>query len=356
LAAVEKLPHGLNLQSPTQLKWLLRDHLGLDITTLDGRESTDAEVLERLANEGREDVALLLKYREYQKLVTTYFPSYKELAFNGRIHCTFNLDIARTGRTSVNNPSLQNQPAALHKLFIADSGHKIITLDMAAIEPCIVAYYSEDEALCNLIIKNGDFHGMNAKALFKLDCDSTDVKKLHNDLRNLAKTCGLAVLYGAGAKRLKMTLQKAGIHWSDTECQRAVDRLRAAYPEVTKFKKQLDAKAERGEPIRNLLGRARTFSNRDEIFMKNFNGLVQGSASDLLLNSAHRATKEFVAKGLPARMLLTVHDEVLVQSAENCVDEVFHILIKNLTDYELVTRHGNIKLKVEGRVSDRWEK
>lgn len=353
-AQLQKEP--FNIDSPTQLKWLLKDQLGYDIRDLSGKESTSAEVLERLAGEGKEDVALLLKYREQKKLCSTYYPAYVGMAHNDVIYGNFSLTTARTGRTASSLPNLQNVPGHLHSVFIARNGYKLITKDLSAIEPSLVAFYSEEARLVKLMQDEGDFHGLNAVALFQENWEPHTIKKEHKAERDAAKEVGLAVLYGAGAFRVQSCVMKRGWAWGEERCRAAVKALRAAWPQVTEFKRMLDAVAE-SEPLENLFGRKRSFQHEpDEIYMQAFNSQIQGSASDLLLHSAHRAMKEFRRRALDAHLLLTVHDEVVFEVPADRVEECDQIITHAMTDYKLETPHGPVPLRVEGKVSDCWEK
>lgn len=350
------LPTEINLASPVQLKWLLKDHLGLDIKDINGKESTDAEVLERIALSGRSDVALLLKYREQTKLATTYYPSYKELSNEGVLHGNFHLTTARTGRTSSSNPNLQNQPGALHELFIARPGYKLLTKDLAAIEPALVAYFSEDPLLVDLIQNSGDFHSRNANVLFQENWTPAECKKEHKAERDMAKEAGLAVLYGAGARRIQACAIKRGFDWSIGRCQEAVYALKDAWPDVIQFKEELDALAAQGKPIENLFGRKRIFDDPSEIHLKNFNGIIQGSASDLLLHSVYRATQKFKELKIDAHLLMVIHDECVFEVPNDQIDKCDEIITRCMTDYKLETKMGLVPLRVEGKVSDCWEK
>lgn len=345
-----------SLTSPSQLKWLLRDHLVLDICKLDGSESTDAEVLERLAAEGRTDVAALLKYREATKLVTTYFPSYRELSHKGVLHSSFNLSVTKTGRTSSSTPNLQNQPSALHRIFIARPGYKIITKDLSAIEPTWIAYYTEDEKLIRLIQSDQKFHSYNAVAIFQENWDVLTLKKDHPAEYDMAKEIGLAVLYGAGGERVRGCALKRGYRWSESRCKKAVWDLRGMWQGVARFKRELDELA-RTKPIWSYFGRARSFVDcHEDIYMQAFNSLIQGTGSDLLLDGSHKAEAEYIAKGIDASPVLWVHDEALVEVADSDVEEADEILTRCLTNYDLATPFGPVPLRVEGKISDRWEK
>jgi len=355
LQAVEKI-EPFNMGSPSQLKWLLRDYLGLDIHGYDGKESTDAEVLERLAAEGREDVKLLLKYREQTKLASTYFPAYKEMARDGILHGSFNLATARTGRTSSSNPNLQNQPRSLRQIFRARPGYKLLVKDLGAIEPTLIAYYSECPVLYDVLAAGKDFHGFNANVIFGQDWDLKALKKERPAERDMAKEIGLSVLYGAGGTRIRIASMKRGYHWSDEKCRQIASNLRAAWPGVTDFKRQLDAAARAGKPITNMFGRKRQFTDPDDVAMHAFNSLIQGTGSDLLLDGTHRALQEMRSKGIDAHLLMTVHDELICEVPEGRAEECDAIVTRCLTDYKLETPHGLVPLTVEGGIADTWTK
>jgi DNA polymerase I-like protein with 3'-5' exonuclease and polymerase domains len=353
--AVEKI-EPFNMGSPSQMKWLLRDYLGLNIHGYDGKESTDAEVLERLAAEGREDVKLLLKYREQTKLASTYYPAYKDMAHNGILHGSFNLASARTGRTSSSNPNLQNQPRALRQIFRARPGYKLLVKDLGAIEPTLIAYFSECPVLVDVLVSGKDFHGFNANVIFGQDWDLKTLKKEHPAERDMAKELGLSVLYGAGGTRVRIAATKRGYPWGDDKARGVAGSLRAAWPGVTDFKRQLDAAARAGKPITNMFGRKRVFTDPDDVAMHAFNSLIQSSGSDLLLDGTHRALQEFRAKGIDAHLLMTVHDELICEVPGDRAAECDEIVTRCLTDYKLETPHGLVPLTVEGGIADTWTK
>lgn len=354
---IEKhLPLTINYASPLQLKWLLKDYLGLDIRDFNGKDSTDAEVLERLAAEGRDDVRLLLKYREVQKLATTYYPQYRELTDqNGILRASFNLDVTVTGRTSSSSPNLQNQPGDLHALFIARPGYKILTKDLEAIEPAILMFYSEDEKGVKLIQSGDKFHAANAQAVFEHpEWDIKRLKKEHPAEYDDAKNFGLSCLYGARWRRVLRSARQRGRNWTESRCKEIVKNLDAAWPDVVKFKEWIDKEAEVA-PIRNFFGRMRRFGY-DDIYMKNLNSLIQSTASDLLVQSAYDAVQEFKAKSIDAHFLMSVHDECVFEVPEDRAEECDEIVTRNMTKWNLWTRYGAVPLRVEGKLSHCWEK
>lgn len=338
-----------NLDSPSQLGWLLTECLGLDITGDDGKDSTGAETLERLSQINPE-VALLLDYRETRKLVTSFYPSYMEKQVDGFIHPNFNSTGTRTGRLSCSNPNLQQVPGHLHDLFTARSGHQLITQDLSGIEPVVLAYYSEDEALCKLLINGGRFHSINASEMFEIeDYDKNKYKK--EDW--VAKTVGLAVLYGAGANRVLFTLKQAGFHqFNLTDAKKMVYRIRDKYKGVWEFKNALDKELESGTVVYNILGRPLKIESRDDVYMKGLNTLIQSSASDLVQAASYNV--RFKHKLEP---LLLVHDELVTESPVNEAKQASKLIEQEMTTVKrLETKYGIIPIKVEGNIDYVWKK
>jgi len=347
LAKVEPL----NLSSPAQLTWLLRDYLGYDITSSEGDgESTGAETLERLSVNDK-GVKLLLKHRGLNKLASSFFPEYHSRLEAGKLHTTLNSATARTGRLSSSNPNLQQVPGDLHDLFVAQPGHLFITKDLSAIEPTILAYFSEDENLCKLMIDKGDFHGTNAQRMFELDCDPKEVKVKYKGHRDIAKLVGLAVLYGAGWRRVFFEMTKAGFtDVTENQCRTFVKKLREFYAGVWEFKQQLDSELERGAVLYNLLGRPFRIQAASDVYMKGLNTLIQGSASDLLQQAAY----DLRIKGY--NPLLLVHDEVIVEVPEASALAAEKVIEATLISRQLKTAHGIIPIRVEGKVAKSWQK
>lgn len=354
-ARAAKLPQKLNLDSPPQLKWLLKDYLKLDIRGLDGKESTDAEVLELLAAQGRKDVQLLLDYREQQKLVHTYFASYRDFADGDILRASFNLDIARTGRTSSSNPNLQNQPGHLHRCFIARPGYKLITLDLEAIEPALIAFYSEDEGLIRRTQEGVKFHAYNAASMFQADWDLKTLKKEHPAEYDMAKEVGLSVLYGAAHRRVRICSIKRKFNWDVARSREVVQNIRGGLATVWSYKQALDDAVRAGAPVETMFGRLIPVAE-DDVYMKAFNSQIQGSASDLLLQGVLEAGLEFKHNKIDAHFLMSVHDEAVfevpAETADYCLDRIRH----HLTKWELPTKYGLVPLRVEGSMGGRWQK
>jgi len=344
-----------NLDSSTQLNWLLKDYFKLNIKGFLGKESTGREVLEKLASYNKEDIKLFLEYRKNKKLCTSFFPSYLDLQVEGIIHCSFNPTGTRTGRLSSSYPNLQQVPANLHKLFISKIGYKLAAFDMESIEPIIIAYFTNDPILFMLIKDNINFHTYNTKIFFNLKEPLNKIKDLYPRERKLAKEIGLALFYGAGIRRIKQSAQKHGFMWSFANCKEKHELFKKEYQQVFNYKRKLD-EIFLYKSVTNLLGRPIYFYNKEEIYMKGFNTLIQSSASDLVLDSAYKITKEFKDRNIKGNVLLLVHDELVVEIPEEKEREAIEIIKEQMTDFKLITPQGAIALKVEGKASTNWSK
>ena len=350
-----------NYASPSQLLWALRDVLGYQVEDMDGEEGTGAEVLELLAPT-KPDIKALLDYRANYKLAHSYFPSYREMAINSRIHCSFNLNGARTGRLSCSDPNLMQVPPVLKAVFEAAEGNVLVSQDLSAIEPVLIAYFTEDENLCRIIINKEDFHGWAAVVWKLVNCKAHEVKEKAKEIRYGAKQGDLSVFYGSGKKMLFTTLLKNGVTKladgtpiTETVTHKMVQDFRAYFRDAWEFKRLLDAEAQGGNYIENLLGRRYRIDNPEDVYMKNFNRLIQGSASDLLLQGTHDCLQELANKGIWARLRILVHDNTVLECQEADAPYVNDRLCYHLTKFKLKTKHGLIPLQVEGSYAKSWK-
>ncbi len=343
-----------NYDSPTQMAWLLKDFLGLDITNADGDESTGRAVLHKLASDGRKDIESYLEYREAEKVLTMYVPTYRDKQVNGAIHANFNLVGTRTGRTSCANPNLQQVPSELYRIFKPRPGHQFVIYDLSGIEAALIALYSGDRTLYDMLARGESIHDYNAKALFELDCDVSEVKKKYPEQRQCAKNLGFACFYGAGAKRILATFANAGFVITEAEAKKKLKNLQATYPRVFEFHKEITGIFEAGETVSNLLGRPITLQAHDNPYMQGFNTLIQSSASDLNLLACERWWKQ--NQGTDTYPLLVIHDCIFGEAGEGAACAAAELLEKCMTNFKLESEHGPIKLKVEGGIGHAWTK
>lgn len=359
--ALRKLEE-FNYGSPAQLLWAFKEVLHYPAVNMEGDETTGASVLEMLAAQGKEDIKALLQYKEATKLISTYFDGYPALMVDGKLHCSFNLNGARTGRLSSSDPNLQQVPPGIKGIFTAAPGNVLVSQDLSAIEPALIAYYTEDSNLCRILMEGQDFHGVAAVQFELVNCEAHEVKAKEPEVRYGAKQGDLSTFYGSGKSRLYITLLLNGVTKladgtpiTEEVCARMVRNYRRYYAESWEFKQILDAELMSGGVAENLLGRKFIIENPGDVYMKGFNRLIQGSASDLLLQGTYDCLKELKAQSIWARLRLLVHDNTVLECQEKDAEYVNQRLCHHLTKFKLETKHGLIPLKVEGGYARTWK-
>ncbi|HRP07156.1 MAG TPA: DNA polymerase I [Gemmatimonadales bacterium] len=348
---------GLNLNSPLQLAEVLFDKLQLPVIrrTKTG-PSTDAAVLEALAEQGHELPRLILQHRELQKLKSTYV-DVLPAAVNGttgRIHTSFNQVGAQTGRIASSDPNLQNIPIRtargeeIRRGFVPRKGWKFVVADYSQIELRLMAHFSGDPAFVEAFRSGGDIHRQTAAIIFGVD--PADVT---GEMRSRAKTINFGTIYGQGPFALSNQL---GIPQDEAKAF-----ITDYFTRFAGVRAWLDAQVELAREqgyVETLLGRRRYIA---EIHDRNFNlrsfaertaqnTPLQGSAADLIKRAMIAVHQALPAAGLQSCMLLQVHDELVFESP---VDEVERTS-------ELVRAHmeGAAELKVplvvDIGVGDNW--
>jgi DNA polymerase I len=329
---------GLNINSPKQLAEILFTKLELPVIkrTKTG-PSTDAEVLETLAEQGHELPRLILGYRELQKLKSTYvdvLPA-KVRRDTGRIHTSFNQIGAQTGRLSSNAPNLQNIPIrtprgeAIRRGFIPAPGWRFVVADYSQVELRLMAHLSGDPAFVQAFREGGDIHRQTAAVIF-----GVPLADVTSEMRARAKTINFGTIYGQGpfalAKQLGITQDEAKAFIGDYFTRFSGVR---AY-----LDRQVELAREQGY-VETLFGRRRYIP---EIRDKNFNlrafaertaqnTPLQGSAADLIKRAMLAVHDALPGKGLRSRLLLQVHDELVVEApaeeAERTADVVRRCMV-----------------------------
>ncbi len=334
-----------NLNSPFQLSEVLFVKLGLSPKgakkNARGGYSTNAEVLEKLA-EDHEIVRLILRYREIQKLLSTYVDGIRPLVKGDVVHTTYNQTMTTTGRLSSTNPNLQNIPVRtdegrnLRKLFIAREGNVLIDADYSQIELRLLAHFSECKELIKAYQRGDDIHSATAAQVFGVK--QSDVTPLQ---RRRAKVINFGIIYGMSAFGLSIDLD-----CSTSEAQSYIDRYFENYPAVKKYMEDNVRRAKEDGYVTTILGRRRYIP---EIKSSNYNVRsfgeraamnmpLQGSSADIIkmamLNVENRLKKE----GLNTKLVLQVHDELVLDAPEAEREKAARILKEEM--------EGAVSLKV----------
>lgn len=352
---IEEAGVDFNISSPKQLGEVLFDrlHLPHGKKTKTGY-STAADVLESLAPEYT-IVANVLEYRTLTKLKSTYGEGL--VAFiepDGRIHGEFNQTVTATGRISSSQPNLQNIPIRMEigrqirKVFVPKDGCVFLDADYSQIELRVLAHMSGDEKLIDAYRSAEDIHTMTASQVFHVPVDMVT-----SEMRRNAKAVNFGIIYGISSFGLSNDLSI-----SVSEAKQYIDSYFHTYPKIKTFLDNLVQSAKDKGYSETILGRKRPIP---DLFSKNFrlrsfgervamNAPIQGTAADIMKIAMIRVFNELYSRNLKSRLILQVHDELLIETYKDEVDEVKSILEEAMTKaVEL-----KVPLMIETGEGDNW--
>jgi DNA polymerase-1 len=321
-----------NINSPQQLGHVLFEKLNYPVikkTKGTKAYSTSVDVLEELASHGFAVPQLILQHRELHKLKSTYIDALPLLVdANGRVHTSFNQAVAATGRLSSSDPNLQNIPIRtelgreIRKAFIADDGYALLSADYSQVELRILAHISGDADLIETFRRGDDIHRATASKMFNIAPD-----QLTHDQRRAAKTINFGVLYGMSAFRLSNEL-----NIPTGQAKDFIEAYFARYPKIQEYLDRTLEEARATGKVTTLFGRVRyipeihnkSFTVRGNAERMATNAPIQGTAADIL-KLAMIALDAKLDESV-ARMLLTVHDEIVIEVRQERADDVAGIV------------------------------
>ena len=324
--------HEFNVDSPKQLSEVLFDELGLTPKkkTRSGY-STNASVLKELIDE-HELPGLMLEYREYAKIKSTYIDALPRMrAEDGRVHTSFNEMVTTTGRLSSSDPNLQNIPVRtdfgrqIRTCFVPlNTGEVFVSADYSQIELRLLAHLSGDEHLIASFNSGEDFHASTASRVFGVPMDDVTPQ-----MRSRAKAVNFGIVYGQQAYGLSQSLRIPFY-----EAKEMIDRYFEVHPGVRAYLDDVVAQAHKDGYATTLFGRRRYIP---ELKAKNaaqrgfgertaMNHPMQGTAADIIKLAMRQVQDELVARDLGARLMLQVHDELDLSVPESEVEEVSDLL------------------------------
>ena len=326
-----------NISSPKQLGEVLFEKLGLKHGKKNKNGySTSAEVLEELAQE-HEVIPLILKYRQLTKLNSTYIEGFKRQIDKktGLVHTTFNQVQTATGRLSSREPNLQNIPVRedegreIRRLFIArDSDHILIDADYSQIELRLLAHFSESETLIEAFKKGIDIHAVTASQVFSVPLDMVT-----KEMRSNAKAVNFGIIYGISdfglAKNIKSSRKTAGEY---------IKKYFEMYPKIKEYMDSNVEFARKNGYAVTLLGRKRYIReiNSPNYNLRSFgervamNMPLQGSAADIMKIAMINVYKRLKDGGYKSKLILQVHDELIIDAIKTEKDEVYKILVEEM--------------------------
>lgn len=327
----EEAGEEFNINSPKQLGVVLFEKLQLpnEKKTKTGY-STSAEVLDKLAPD-HPIVADVLEYRQLSKLKSTYADGLINfIEQDGKIHTTFNQTITATGRLSSTDPNLQNIPIRIElgklirKVFLPEEGHLFVDSDYSQIELRVLAHLSDDEKLIAAFKNGQDIHRSTASLVFDTPFDEvTDIQR-----RN-AKAVNFGIVYGISAFGLANDL-----NIGRKEAQAYIDSYFEKYPKIKAFLDKTVSEAKEKGYIKTMFGRIRPIP---ELSSSNFmqrqfgervamNSPIQGTAADIIKIAMIRVHDRLLKENLKSKLILQVHDELLIETAEDEKEYVIELL------------------------------
>jgi len=344
-----------NIGSPKQVGEVLSE-LNIDIgrKTSTGRISTSKAVLEELAQQF-ELPRLIIEYRELDKLKSVYTDALPhQIATDGRIHCQLNQTVAATGRLSSSDPNLQNIPIRsemgrrIRRAFVAEKGNKIISADYSQLELRLLAHITQDPVMLEAFQNGEDIHARTARLVFGARTDE-ELK----EARRFAKIVNFAIAYAIEPWGLS---QRVGI--SRQEAKKVIEDYYNTYKGVRRYMEEVPIRAREHGYVRSIYGRIRPLAGitdrnaniRKAAEREAINMPIQGTASDIVKIAMLRVDEEFKREKLESRMLMQVHDELLVEVPEKEVAKVREIL-----KHEMETAVSlDVPLVADVGVGDNW--
>ncbi len=361
----EIVGYPFNIDSPSQLAQVLFDELGFKPVkrTRGGKVSTDVTVLEALSL--REDVndpktsvpRLIIDYRQYRKLQSTYLAQLQSAIDErtDRIHTHLYQLTTATGRLKSDGPNLQNIPVRteigrqLRRAFTAPEGHKLICADYSQIELRILAHFSEDESLIATFTEDLDIHTTVASQVFQLPTELVT-----RELRDKAKTINFGIIYGVSPTGLARRIKGMSVK----EASALIDDYKTRFPGIDRFLQQCVQEASDHGYVSTLTGRRRAIP---EIYSTNrsrrslgerlaINTVVQGSAADLMKAAMVHVQHRIDADKLPLKMLLQIHDELVLEVPETLAAEQAEIVCEEMENAMSLL----VPLRTEAGIGDNW--
>lgn len=351
----EKAGEEFNINSPKQLGVILFEKMGIP----GGRKtktgySTAADILEKLAPE-QPIVNDILEYRQLAKLKSTYADGLSAvIEKDGRIHSTFNQTITATGRISSTEPNLQNIPVRMElgrlirKVFVPQEGYVFLDADYSQIELRVLAHMSGDEKLIQAYKEAQDIHRLTASQVFHVPFDEvTDLQR-----RN-AKAVNFGIVYGISSFGLSQDLSI-----TRKEASEYIEKYFETYPRIKTFLDQMVEEGKEKGYVSTMFGRRRPVPElKSSNFMQRsfgervaMNSPIQGTAADIIKIAMNRVYKRLEQEGLKSRLVLQVHDELLIETKEDEIKKVSAILEEEMKGAAQLA----VELEVDMHQGESW--
>ena len=357
--AFELAGEEFNLGSPKQLCAILYEKQGLPVLqkTAKGQPSTAESVLAELADQGHELPQVIMQHRSLSKLKSTYTDRLPEQINprTGRIHTSYHQAVTATGRLSSSDPNLQNIPIRtaegrrIRQAFIAPEGYRIMAADYSQIELRIMAHLAQDEGLLEAFRQGLDVHRATAAEVF-----GVPLEEVTADQRRSAKAINFGLIYGMSAFGLAKQIDVGR-----KEAQEYIDRYFARYPGVLAYMERTRRQAAEQGYVETLFGRRLylpEIHSRNQAMRKGaertaINAPMQGTAADIIKRAMVTVDQWLQDSGLDARVVMQVHDELVLEVREDLIDQVSTGLQQRMS----AAASLDVPLLVETGVGNNWD-
>ena len=351
-----------NIASPKQLGEILFEKLNLpqDKKSKTGNYSTSISVLEELSTKGFEIADLIIEWRTLSKLKSTYTDALQESINKQtkRVHTSYSMASASTGRLASTNPNLQNIPIRtsdgrrIREAFIARDGYKLISADYSQIELRLMAHAANETEMIKAFNENVDIHSQTASKVFGIPIEDLD-----SETRRSAKAINFGIIYGISSFGLSKQLS-----CSQSEAKNFIESYFDQFPKIKIYMDAMIENAKMKGYVETFFGRripikginSKNFQERSFAERQSINAPIQGSAADIIKRAMIKIHNVFQEKQIESKMLLQVHDELVFECPKDEINTVSNLIKKEMEQANLPLFPLNIPIVVDFREADNW--
>ena len=351
-----------NIASPKQLGEILFEKLNLpqDKKSKTGNYSTSISVLEGLSTKGFEIADLIIEWRTLSKLKSTYTDALQESINKQtkRVHTSYSMASASTGRLASTNPNLQNIPIRtsdgrrIREAFIARDGYKLISADYSQIELRLMAHAANETEMIKAFNENVDIHSQTASKVFGIPIEDLD-----SETRRSAKAINFGIIYGISAFGLSKQLS-----CSQSEAKNFIESYFDQFPKIKSYMDAMIENAKMRGYVETFFGRripikginSKNFQERSFAERQSINAPIQGSAADIIKRAMIKIYNVFQEKNIESKMLLQVHDELVFECPKDEINNVSNLIKKEMEQANLPLFPLNIPIVVDFGEADNW--
>ena len=351
-----------NIASPKQLGEILFEKLNLpqDKKSKTGNYSTSISVLEGLSTKGFEIADLIIEWRTLSKLKSTYTDALQESINKQtkRVHTSYSMASASTGRLASTNPNLQNIPIRtsdgrrIREAFIAKDGYKLISADYSQIELRLMAHAANETEMIKAFNENVDIHAQTASKVFGIPIEDLD-----SETRRSAKAINFGIIYGISSFGLSKQLS-----CSQSEAKNFIESYFDQFPKIKIYMDAMIENAKMKGYVETFFGRripikginSKNFQERSFAERQSINAPIQGSAADIIKRAMIKIHNVFQEKNIESKMLLQVHDELVFECPKDEINTVSNLIKKEMEQANLPLFPLNIPIVVDFGEADNW--